>query len=262
MSDEFNEPAPELTTNSNIEKVYSSDDEKQVNEGLGDKKVVEENLPETETENPNNQVFNMNLSDEEIEKIGVEADEIKAKGNAHFQKKEYLEALSVYLYAIKSILKDYTDDVPPYTYNNAEIPERLKKTLSVVFMNRGLTFKNLKEVDKAIDMFSKSLVFNSNNGKSLYQRLELLYAKEEYMEAQEDYTKLKTVNPSLLYEFKVSEYTLNYKAEQKKKEMTQQMMGQLKDVGNSFLGLFGLSTDNFQVNQQAGGGYNIQFKNN
>lgn len=44
--------------------------------------------------------------------------------------------------------------------------------------------------------------------------------------------------------------------------MTDQMMGQLKDIGNSFLGMFGLSTDNFKLNQQPGGGYNIEFNQN
>jgi hypothetical protein len=42
--------------------------------------------------------------------------------------------------------------------------------------------------------------------------------------------------------------------------MTDEMMGKLKDVGNSFLGLFGLSVDNFKLNQSEGGGYNIQFQ--
>jgi len=56
------------------------------------------------------------------------------------------------------------------------------------------------------------------------------------------------------------EYELNFKAEKKKKEMTEEVLGKLKDVGNSFLGLFGMSTDNFKVQQGAGGGYNIQFQ--
>jgi hypothetical protein len=47
----------------------------------------------------------------------------------------------------------------------------------------------------------------------------------------------------------------------KKKQMQDEMMGKLKEMGNSVLGMFGMSLDNFQVNQGAGGGYNIQFKN-
>lgn len=37
------------------------------------------------------------------------------------------------------------------------------------------------------------------------------------------------------------------------------MLGKLKDLGNSILGNFGLSTDMFKFEQQPGGGYNMSF---
>jgi hypothetical protein len=39
----------------------------------------------------------------------------------------------------------------------------------------------------------------------------------------------------------------------------QEMFGQLKNLGNNILGKFGLSLDNFKLNEQPGGGYNISF---
>lgn len=37
-------------------------------------------------------------------------------------------------------------------------------------------------------------------------------------------------------------------------------MDGLKNIGNSVLGYFGMSIDNFKLEQGPGGGYNISFK--
>ena len=43
-------------------------------------------------------------------------------------------------------------------------------------------------------------------------------------------------------------------------EKKEKVMGQLKGLGNTLLGKFGLSLDNFKLNEQPGGGYNISFQ--
>ena len=42
--------------------------------------------------------------------------------------------------------------------------------------------------------------------------------------------------------------------------MTVDMMDKLKGVGNTFLNMFGMSTNNFKMNEQPGGGYNISYQ--
>ncbi len=71
--------------------------------------------------------------------------------------------------------------------------------------------------------------------------------------------KIKEINPKTYSEYRYLENELNYKAEIKKKQMTDEMLGKLKDVGNSVLNMFGLSTDNFKMQENSGGGYSIQF---
>ncbi len=70
--------------------------------------------------------------------------------------------------------------------------------------------------------------------------------------------KLREVEPSLASN--INERELFYLSEKQKKEMTDEMMGKLKSVGNTFLNMFGMSTDNFKLQQQGGGGYNIQYQ--
>jgi hypothetical protein len=48
-------------------------------------------------------------------------------------------------------------------------------------------------------------------------------------------------------------------AAQQEKEKDE-MLNQLKELGNGLLGKFGLSTDMFKFEQQAGGGYGVKFE--
>ena len=43
--------------------------------------------------------------------------------------------------------------------------------------------------------------------------------------------------------------------------MTDEMLGKLKEMGNSILGNFGISLDNFKMIPNGQGGYSIQYNN-
>ena len=50
-------------------------------------------------------------------------------------------------------------------------------------------------------------------------------------------------------------------AEKKREEMKEEMMGKLKDLGNTLLGKFGMSLDNFKTEKDPStGSYSIKFQ--
>jgi hypothetical protein len=61
---------------------------------------------------------------------------------------------------------------------------------------------------------------------------------------------------------KTSIARLQPKIEETSSREKEEMMRKLKGVGDSMLGWFGLSMDNFQVQQGQGGGYSLNFVNN
>lgn len=79
-----------------------------------------------------------------------------------------------------------------------------------------------------------------------------------------DYTLLLTLLPKASAQRPAIQRTLASlparitKQQEKEKD---EMLGKLKELGNGILGRFGLSTDMFKMDQQAGGGFNLQFRN-
>jgi len=53
---------------------------------------------------------------------------------------------------------------------------------------------------------------------------------------------------------------LQKKVDQLNEKRKEEVLTGLKSIGNSILGYFGMSLDNFQLNQNDNGSYNVQFK--
>lgn len=84
--------------------------------------------------------------------------------------------------------------------------------------------------------------------------------KEEYGSALEDVKKLKELSFSEV-NLKNLERELEEKEKQKMEKMKDQVLGQLKTLGNSILGKFGMNLNNFKLNQNPDGSYNIGYQN-
>lgn len=88
------------------------------------------------------------------------------------------------------------------------------------------------------------------------------HANEELknlQEALDDLKRLLVLDQSYKKAAEPRIARLEKELEEKRKKEQEEMMGQLKDMGNKFLGLFGLSLDNFKAEQDDSGSYKINF---
>ena len=183
----------------------------------------------------------------EQEKKNIEEKIINERKNAGelYKNKEYMQALNIY-----SLL-----------LHDAKRAD-LKEQCCILNCNKGICFNKMNDYDKALDSFKEALKYNKDYSKALCNKMLLLNKKEEYLEAYEDFKRLKTLDYNLWENYRNMENGLAYQAEIQKKKMTNEMLGKLKDVGNTILGKFGLSLNNFQMTPNGQGGYSIQYNNN
>ena len=204
-----------------------------------------ENDKKDDDEKSDSEEENIKLSEEE--KKDIEEKVINERKNAGvlYKNGEYLQALNMY----SLLLKDA---------KRAE----LKEQCCILLCNKGICFNKLNEYEKALESFKDALKYNKDYSKALCNKMLLLKKKEEYLEAYEDFKRLKTLDYNLWENYRNLEGELSYKAEIQKKKMTDEMLGKLKDMGNTILGKFGLSLNNFQMTPNGQGGYSIQYNNN
>uniref|UniRef100_A0A8C6SMS8 Tetratricopeptide repeat protein 1 n=1 Tax=Neogobius melanostomus TaxID=47308 RepID=A0A8C6SMS8_9GOBI len=126
---------------------------------------------------------------------------------------------------------------------------------------RGRTiYQKGNEKYMALYNFQKrALELNPLYLKALLRRAELYEQTDKLDEALEDYQKVLERDPQNAAA-RGGTMRLPPLIHERNEKLKEEMMGKLKDLGNMILRPFGLSTSNFQLNQdQATGAYNINF---
>ncbi|KAI8356635.1 hypothetical protein EDC96DRAFT_260232 [Choanephora cucurbitarum] len=187
---------------------------------------------------------------EELKQLLNEASEYKAKGNALFAQSEYQKAIAEYENALMVC------------------PESQRKERSIYFSNIAACHLKLDQYKEARDMCTRSLELDSTYSKALLRRAqanERIGTSSAMSSALDDYKQLQkqAQDAYTLKECKRAQQELPGKIKIKMEQEKEEMIGKLKDLGNTLLGKFGLSTDNFQFtpDPNGSGSYSMNFVN-
>lgn len=193
------------------------------------------------TESSENSLIN---EEESRQKALDQANEAKVEGNKLFVDGKYEEALLQYELALQ-----VAPDIP----SSVEIR-------SICHSNRGVCFLKLGKYENTIKECTKALELNPVYGKALVRRGEAHEKLEHFEEAIADMKKILEIDPSNDQARKTIR-RLEPLAAEKREKMKEEMIAKLKDMGNSVLGRFGMSVDNFKaVKDPNTGSYSISFQ--
>eukprot|EP00262_Sarcandra_glabra_P004580 TRINITY_DN1568_c0_g1_i1.p1 TRINITY_DN1568_c0_g1~~TRINITY_DN1568_c0_g1_i1.p1 ORF type:complete len:256 (-),score=63.08 TRINITY_DN1568_c0_g1_i1:601-1368(-) len=185
------------------------------------------------------------LTDEQLkQKALIQANDAKAEGNKLFGNGQYEDALSQYALALQFA---------------PEMPSSLE-IRSICHSNRAICFSKLGKYDDTIKECTKALELNPTYMKALVRRGEAHEKLEHFEEAIADMKKIIELDPSN-DQARRTIRLLEPLAAEKREKMKEEMIGKLKDMGNSLLGRFGMSVDNFKaVKDPNTGSYSISFQ--
>jgi len=127
-------------------------------------------------------------------------------------------------------------------------PPEEKNDIAILHNNRGICFQRLSQPKDARKEFDKAIEHKPEYVKSRGFRMKILRDEEEYELALEDAKKIVELDPSFpQIHRQVQELEKLHK--EKFEKMKNEVLGNLKNLGNMFLGKFGISLDNFKMNQ-------------
>ncbi|KAJ6227969.1 tetratricopeptide repeat protein [Anaeramoeba flamelloides] len=189
------------------------------------------------------EITEIELTEEQKKKRRELSQEAKSKGNKFFVQRDFESAIQEYTLAIELSFEE-------------------DQNKAIYFCNRAACHLSLSNWKECASDCSKTIKISPTYLKAYYRRGISYEHLEQYEESLQDFNKIKELNPRFPKLHSAIERITKKRDEKRTKDL-EQMKSQLKNLGNTLLGKFGLSTDNFQVQKdQNSGSYSVQFKNN
>ncbi|KAK2827893.1 hypothetical protein Q5P01_018927 [Channa striata] len=157
---------------------------------------------------------------------------------------------------------DWSEAERSYTEALGLCPVCFSRERAVLFSNRAAARLHLDLKEQAITDCTRAIELDPDYQRALMRRAELYEQTEKLDEALEDYKNVLDRDPNQTSARQAC-MRLPQQIQERNEKMKEEMISKLKDLGNMILRPFGLSTNNFQVNQdQESGSYSINFVQN
>ncbi|XP_029283475.1 tetratricopeptide repeat protein 1-like [Cottoperca gobio] len=209
-----------------------------------DSELNEEKIPEVEFDDDYLREVEKELTEEEKESRRQQSLTLKENGNGQFKAGDWPEAQRSYTEAL------------------VLCPVCFSRERAVLFSNRAAARLHLDLKDQAISDCTRAIELNPDYVRALLRRADLHEQTEKLDEALEDYKKVLQLDQTHSCARQAC-MRLPQQIQERNEKLKEEMMSKLKDLGNLVLRPFGLSTNNFQMNQDADtGSYSINFVQN
>ncbi|OZJ04537.1 hypothetical protein BZG36_03994 [Bifiguratus adelaidae] len=224
-----------------------------------------------------------------------EANQRKAQGNTLFAQGRYRDAILEYESALGSLPAEADEvetDAEQEKADGQKVHVPFAQERAVYWGNLGACYLKLvivpigthnppyskrlqEDYPQAVSACNSALKYVPSYTKALYRRAqasEKLGTSAGLTDALEDYKKVVAVDdtsksadsmhlvtPVTRRECQKAIQRLPAQIQAKAEHEKEEMLAKLKEMGNTILGKFGLSTDNFKMVPQEGGGYSLNF---
>jgi len=180
----------------------------------------------------------------------VRAQELRLEGNEHFKAGRLHDAREAYSEALH---------LSPQSEGAGS---EAAKSRAVIHCNRAACLQRLGRWDDVVSDCSQAIELDSEYVKAYSRRSGAYEELQKWSDSLEDLKKVLELEPSLRGKESRRLAMLEKRAQEQFEKDKDEMLSKLKDLGNTVLGKFCMSTDNFKMEQDPEtGSYSLKFNN-